>query len=382
MKTKIVLMAAATACGLSAAAQVTPPVVSAPALEYLTLETKIEAASSWMEQLEGLRKTIQLAREQAAKLDSSKRAVEKAYQLQEKVRKDAESNYEAVQKMSKANFAHIAQSYLGFSINPASYLPDLPDLEGYSEFRRSAYYDPRSEIAPSTAGIDNFLSSIAMADSLSLLMDNPLQDYYRRLYEINSLAGAYGSISTAHKKSYYDRLYLKVIPRLQQELADAEALLDSTRNPSDVVAIASLTSRVSSELEATINVRDALATELVSDAARTANIKRYTARKQQDILTMLAVALAGYSHNKGFSLRKLAAAQKAEENKARKAVKESLTSKRIGALLPRTTDNVAHASVNPFSQVYSMLKRKKAAAKKAPAKVKDERVHIVIDCSD
>jgi hypothetical protein len=353
----------------------------------MTMETKIETAASWMEQLDGLRKTIQLAREQAAKLDSSKRAVEKAYQLQEKIRKDAESNYEAVQKMSKANLAHIVESYLGFSINPASYLPDLPDLEGYSEFRKSAYYDPQSEVNPSTAHIDRFLSSVTMIDSLTLMSDNPAQNYYRRLYEINGLAGAYGNLSMAHKKSYFDRLYLKVIPRLQQELLDAGLLLDSTRNPSDIVALTSHISRVRSELEAALNVRDLYISEQVDDAVRAANVKRIVARKQQDILTLLAVALAGYSHNKGFSLRKLAAARKAEEKKVWQEVRESLSRRQTGALFRPEAGTSAKAGVNPFLQagaLYSALREKVGGLKKMWAKKEavEERVVIVIDCSD
>lgn len=388
MKAKIILMAMACSSSVNALAQM---VVTDPTLEYVTLETKIETASSWVEQLEGLRKTIQLAREQAAKLDSSKRAVEKTYQLQEKVRKDAERNYEAVQKMSKANVYNIARNYLGFSINPADYLPDLPGLEGYSEFKKSAYYDPRSDIDPSTAGIDKFLSSVRMtkmdANNAAIGADNPLEDYYRRLYDINSLAGAYGSLNTGQKKHYFDRMYLKIIPRLQQELSHAEDLLDSTQNPGDIVAITSIIARVSSELEAAINIRDKLITEQVNDAVRSANRQRKAYAKQQDIVALLAAALAGYSHNQGFSLRKLAAARKTEENKARKEVKESLNKKssRTGAILrQKSTGGAAHASVNPFPQIYSTLKDKFSTLKKMALKknVAEERVVIVIDCSD
>jgi hypothetical protein len=384
MKAKTILIA--TACSLSAAAQTPLPVID-PTLEYITLETKIETASSWLKQLEGLRNTIQLAREQAAKLDSSKRAVEKAYQLQEKVRKDAESNYEAVQKMSKDNLAHIAQSYLGFSINPADYLPDLPDLEGYSEFRKSTYYDPRSDVDPSTVHIDRFLSSVSMinwTDSAAIGVDNPLENYYQRLYAINSLAGAYGSINMGRKKYHFDQIYLKIIPRLQQELADAELLLDSTRNPSDVVALISLTSRVRSELDAALNLKDLYITEQVNDAVRVANVRRFVNRKQQDILTMLAVALAGYSHNKGFSLRKLSATRKAEENKVRKEVKESITSKRTGALLPTqaNTTGAVLADANPFMQIYEAITTWANRQSSKKVKVVAERDITVIDCSE
>jgi hypothetical protein len=314
---KLTISAALTACSVAASAQA---VVSVPTLEYLTLESKIETASNWLEQLRGLQQTIQLAREQASKLDSAKRAMEKTYQLQDQVRKDAVSNYNAVKKMNEDNLLHIMENYLGFSINPSDYLPEMPGMEGYTEFKNSVNYDPNKNIDPSTRKIDKFLSSVALT-SEKLSIDNPVQDYFKQLDQINNLAGAYGHFYFYRRKSEAELLSAITLPRQQSLLSYLLSLQDSVQSIPDLIALRLAIEEVEKKQAQSKEELAALEQELVDAAVRVANIQDIATRKQNDIITMYAATSCHYNLNKSFSLRKLA------ESSANKAKEKALMQK-------------------------------------------------------
>ncbi|MDR1226553.1 MAG: hypothetical protein LBK47_06605 [Prevotellaceae bacterium] len=301
-------------------------VVTNPTQDIILLESKIETASSWLQQLDGLMQTIQLARAQAAKLDSSKRAVEKAYQLQEEVRRDAVNKYNAVKNMSVDNLAHVTESYLGFSINPADYLPDMPGLEGYTEFQKAISYDARSNINDNTASIDRFLSGLVLTDS-SAIIDNPTYDYFRKLNQINNLAGAYGSFKLYREKAALDRRLTIDIPKSQASIDFLKSLLDSVDNPADLIALWNAILAEEARLKAEREKALELAEEQLNAAARVTIIQDIAEEKQKDIVVMTAAIMTHYNLNKNFSLRKLAAsaANKAKTAEVKRKAKEDMS---------------------------------------------------------
>ena len=286
-------------------------VVTNPTQDFILLESKIETASSWVQQLDGLRQTIEVARQQAAKLDSTKRAMEKTYQLQEDVRRDASNAYNAVKKMSWDNLAHVGQSYLGFSINPKDYLPDMPGLEGYSEFRQAVDYNPGRNIAGNTAAIDRFLSSVVLTDS-SAIIDNPTYSYFRRLDQINNLAGAYGSFYLYRTKAAHDQRIIE-IARMQSLIDLYNSMRDSVKSVAEIIALNNAILVEYERINALREKAKAEAQELVDAAARVANIQDIVAEKTTDIVIITAAISTHYNLNKNFSLRKLA---KEPRNKA------------------------------------------------------------------
>ena len=286
-------------------------VVTNPTQDFILMESKIETASSWLQQLEGLQRTIEYARQQANKLDSTKRAMEKAYQLQEKVRKDADNAYNAVKNMSADNLAHITENYLGFSVNPKDYLPDMPGLEGYSEFRQALNYDPGRNIAGNTAAIDRFLSSLVLTDSTAAI-DNPTYSYFQRLDQINNLAGAYGSFYLYRQKAAHDQRLID-IDKGQSMIDFFRSMLDSVNNPADMIAIWNAILAEEARINAEREKARAEAQELIDAAARVANIQHIVEEIQTDVAIITISILTHYNLNKGFSLRQLA---KESHNKA------------------------------------------------------------------
>jgi len=307
-KIKQIMLLALLGIAYSTSAQM---VVSNPTQDFILIESKIETASNWLQQLKGLQETIEQARKQAAKLDSTKRAMEKAYNLQEEVRKDVVKSYNAVKKMNVDNLAHIAESYLGFSINPKDYLPDMPGLEGYSEFRSAVDYDPKRRIAAGTSGIDRFLSSMVLTDS-TFSIDNPVDSYFRKLDQINNLAGAYGSFYLYRKKGAAEqRAYsLAQLAALKETLL---RMLDSVNNPTDMILLRSEIARLDKQTAEEIEKANEEAQEMLDMGVRVIEIQEIAAEKQKDIIVLTAAITTHYNLNKGFSLRKLA---KNSNNKA------------------------------------------------------------------
>jgi hypothetical protein len=320
---RLIASAIPTVCSIAASAQM---VVTNPTQDYILLESKIEAASNWVKQLEGLQKTIQFAREQANKLDSTKRAIEKGYEFQERVRKETESSYNAVKKMNEDNLAHILQSYLGFSINPSDYLPDMPGVDGYAEFKNSISYDPSARVDMDTHKFDRFLSSIAITDSL-LSIDNPVQDYFIQLDKINKLAGAYGSLHLYRRKAK-EEVTNNTLTREQSTLEYLESLQDSVKSELALImlrmAIENMREKINQNKEKNINSKQ----EQVNAAVRSSNIRNIAMRKQHDLITMYAATSCHYNLNKKFSLRKLAESttHKAKE----KALREQIKKRNLG----------------------------------------------------
>jgi thioesterase domain-containing protein len=313
-----------TAYSFTAFAQM---VVTNPSQDYILLESKIEAASNWLKQLNGLQQTIQLAREQAGKLDSAKRAVEKGYELQEKVRTDAENNYNAVKQMNEHNLAEIMQSYLGFSINPSDYLPEMTGMDGYTEFKNSVDYNPSKNVAPSTRKIDRFLSSVALTDSL-LSIDNPVEEYFLQLDRINKLAGAYGTFYFYRRRSEAELLNSITLPRQQSLLEYLLTLQDSVQSIPDLIALRLAIEAAQEKQNQDKEKLAALEQELLDAAVRVANIRNIAIRKQNDLITMYAATSCHYNLNKNFSLRKLA---ENSSNKAKeKALKQKIKNRDLG----------------------------------------------------
>jgi hypothetical protein len=299
-------------------------VVTNPTQDFILVESKIETASNWMQQINGLTQTIDLARKHANKLDSTKRAVEKAYQLQDDVRKDATNAYNAVKDLSVDNLAHITENYLGFSINPEDYLPNMPGLDGYSEFRKSLDYDAGQNIASNTAAIDRFLSSVVLTETTASI-DNPTYDYFRRLDQINNLAGAYGSFYLYRKKSDYDQRLIDMA-KSESMLEFFRSSLEEVKNPADLVAIWNALLAEEARVKAEREKAKQEAQDLLDAGVRVANIQEIVKEKQKDIIILTAAITTHYNQNKNFSLRKLAnsSTNKTAYNKVRQKNKDDL----------------------------------------------------------
>ena len=332
--TKIAISAALAANAGAAFAQLAA-IVEAPTLEYLAVESKIETATNFAEQLVQLKKMIEEARRQAAKLDSAKRGIEKTYQLQENIRKDAERAYDAVRELNVHNIAHVTEGYLGFSVNPADYMPKMQGLEGYTEFRRSLNYDPVMNIAPNTKYLDDWLMSLTLnpTDSnVKIAMTSPEYNYIEQLQKIQNLTSTYhGQVS----RTKLERLATVTLPRHKNALTAYMNMADSVKSTADIIALNTQIQNMADQIERDNAEIDAITEELVKDAARAAMVQDAAVKKQRDLIAITTAITMGYSGNKGkISLRRLAKARHSSDEAQVQRAKELMG--KIGTFLHLT----------------------------------------------
>ncbi|GHT74681.1 hypothetical protein FACS189456_6270 [Bacteroidia bacterium] len=386
-----------TCCSYYVFAQGAVVVTSAPTLEFMQYENKIETASNFAEELVQLKKMIEEARRQVAKMDSAKRGIEKTYQLQEDVRKETMNAYNAVKDMNINNIAHVTEGYLGFSINPKDHLPNMPGIEGYSDFRQSLDYDPAKHIQPNTRELDKFLSSLTLNyndSTVKVAMNDPSYNYLTRLQEIQNLT------STYHGYVNHARLHRTASVTLQRHKAALNtfmAMADSTNSTADMIALNAQIQAMADKIDADNREIDAITEELMQGAVRAANIQDIAVRKQKDLVTITSAIATQYNVNRNFSLRRLAKARKSAETAVMKKTKEALD-KKSTAMHPLTQKKEVHtADANLFARSiatvdfysrkfaqYHNVINEHTHTQRQPQKAETKTIKIdtfVIDCS-
>jgi hypothetical protein len=343
-------------CAHKAGAQGAVVVTSAPTLEFMGYESKIESAQSFAEQLVHLKQMIEEARRQVAKMDSAKRGIEKTYQLQENIRKDVVSSYNAVRSMNIHNLAHITEGYLGFSINPKDHLPNMPGMEGYSDFRRSLEYDPADNIAPNTRQLDNFLSSLTLdySDSLvQLAMNDPNYSYLLELQKIQNLTSAYHGYTT-HTRLH--RLATVTLPRHKAALETYKSMADSAKTSAEIIAANVQMQAAANQIDEDLREIDALTEELIGEAAYAAQVRDIARRRQGELIALVSGIATSYSVNRNqHSLRRMAAARKPRDSEALKKTREAIDRKPTGALAPARSQSRRMAGANPLGQAIAAM---------------------------
>jgi hypothetical protein len=157
------------ACPICLQGQVTPPVVSAPFLEFLTESQTAQMISNLTQQINQFETMITKAREQIDMVMKVKDELQKTYDFYERNYEKLKKIAEGIKDFNLEGFIYFAERKLQRSLNPSDYMLRI-DNDEYNKFKKSISYDPGTGVSARAKYSYRYLATLNPTEALSDLL--------------------------------------------------------------------------------------------------------------------------------------------------------------------------------------------------------------------